>query len=266
VRIVALVGLACGCGRLNFDLHALGTGADGGDGSGMSGDGPPVNMKDGAMGQPAGLVTWFKLDENGSTVAYDAIANEFGFLNGGTWVVGHLNSALSFVGTGDNVGIGAIPEIANLPQLSISAWIKPSSVAFDGQPHCVFAKVPTTTTAGWQILVGGAGNGTVGFEAYYPTSKVSRHSANNALVTSQWQHVAITWAGGTSNTGIELYINGVAVAAASTSDAVGARPDDSTIGAWINCRGSVGMAGAIDEVKIFSVLLSAQDVAGLAAM
>jgi hypothetical protein len=257
VRLAALVVVVCGCGRIAFDVHgAVGDGRGGDGGTGDDGG-------DGALAQAPAPILWFKLDENGGLAAYDSVTTtEWGLLQGATWVPGYSGSALAFFGTGDNVGLGALTELTNLSQLTVSAWIYPTGLVDDGQPHCVVAK-SMTTTAGWAVLVNQNGAGSFGFESYYPTATMANHSAPGAVVASQWQHVVATWTGGSNATSAELYVNGTVVSGGAIGNATGARPDDSTIAASINCYGAVGLAGTIDEVKIFDVVLTAQQVASL---
>lgn len=265
MRGVAILFALCGCGRIAFDATRDDGGAVDGDPStgdgGGTGDG---STRDGPVGQVPAPIMWFKLDENGGSAAYDSVlTSDWGLVQGGTWVTGRSGAALAFDGDGDNVGIGANARLANLPRLTVSAWISPASLIDDGQPHCVFAKA-TTTAAGWAVLVNQNGNGSLGFETYYAaTMAVATHSAP-VLAAAQWQHVVATWDGTVG--GHDLYRNGAPLAAIQTGTASVARPDDAAISATINCYGIVGFAGAIDEIKIFDVVLTPQEVASLYAM
>lgn len=257
-RLLPLVVLGA-CGRIAFDPVGGGTGSgtdDGGSGGDTDGTGGPV----------PGLIAWFKLDENSGSAAYDSIImSDWGLVQGGTWVPGHSGSALAFNGDGDNVGIGALTRFNNLPRLSVSAWINPTAVTDDGQRHCVFAKAETTT-AGWAILVGQSGDGSIGFEAYYGGSTAMQHSAGGVVVVSQWQHVVVTWGGSGMSTDILMYRNGGAIGGVMSSSSAAARPDDATESATINCYGLAGFAGVIDDVKIFDAVLTPAEVASLYVM
>jgi hypothetical protein len=256
--VLAVVVVLGGCGRLLFDPLATDPAGDGGIGGDSS--------RDGVAGQVPAPVAWFALDENAGLAAYDSVTTtEWGLVQGGTWLAGHTGAALGFDGDGDNVGIGSLVTLANLPQVSVSAWINPATLADDGQPHCVFAKAETTT-AGWAMLVDQNGDGSLGFESYYPTTTTMKHSLSGSLVVGQWQHVAATWDGDFSPTGIQLYRNGVAVIAGQFGGSSATRPDDATVSATINCYGIAGLAGVIDDVRIFDVVLTPQEVAELAAL
>jgi hypothetical protein len=77
--------------------------------------------------------------------------------------------------------------------------------------------------------------------------------APNPLPLNAWSHVAATYEG----TVMALYVNGVQVASQAQSGAVATSTDPLTIGG--NSSGE-DFAGIIDEVRIYSRALSANEI------
>lgn len=257
VRWFALLCLA-GCGRIAFD--PLGGTGDGGPGSGSNGDGGGSSSD---ATNPLGAVAWWHLDEGSGTDAFDAVGASHGMLVFGAssvpkWSVTSgarpPGYAVQFVGDGDKVAIGTFPILANLPQLTISAWINPSTVMNDGNLRCVFSK--SNGSAGWELLIGASSNGSINFRAYYGAAIAEHGSMANTINATVWSHVVATWTGGTASGSIRIYVNNSEVAYQISTGGGGTRPDDSAIPASINCTATTSLDGQIDEVIIFDRVLT----------
>jgi hypothetical protein len=243
VRLATIALVACG--RIGFAPVA---------------DAPP----DVALPRP---IAWWKLDEGAGTTATDSIGGIAGTLAAGmssppSWVAGHSGSALSFTGDGDLVAMALASALDNLPELSVSMWLLPSSILYTGLAHCPVDK--GEPTAGWAVIALDAADGDVGFHADHGSTATRRVSNGGALAVGQWAHVVATWDGGAAASGVHVYVDNVEVAYATGSDATDPRPDDSAIGLSINCNAtSTGFPGIIDEVQIFDRALTAAQVAAL---
>jgi hypothetical protein len=248
VRLATIAFVACG--RVGFDPIA----------------GAPVadTLPDVALPRP---IAWWKLDEGAGTTATDSIAGITGTLGAITgappsWVVGHSGGALSFIGDSDVVTMPLASALDNLPELSVSVWLEPSSILSANGPHCPVDK--GTPTAGWAVIALDAADGDIGFHAQHSTSATRRVSTGGVLAVGQWAHVITTWDGGNAASGVHVYVDGVEIAyAASSSDATDPRPDDSAIAVSINCGAITGFPGIIDELQIFDRALTAAQVAAL---
>lgn len=240
--------LLAACGRVGFDPYNGGGSAD-------------------AAAPPAGLVARWKLDEGIGTQVADAIGSANGTLGTAgtsglpTWTSGHEGAALHFAGGGDLVDLSRPAALANLPALTISGWVRPSSLAAAPQHHCVLDK--GTGFAGWSFNVDDLVDGDIGFHAYYSASDASRNSSGGLLAIGRWSHVVATWDGSSLGTGIRLYVDGTEVVYAKATDATGARPDDLTVDLGINCVLSFSFPGDIDDVQLYDRVLDPNEVARL---
>jgi len=251
-----VIFVAAGCGRIGFEPVG---GAVAGDGGSDRGDVPA----------PSGLLAWWKLDEGSGTLAADAIGTADAMFQHGistntpTWVGGHNGTAFGFVGDADFLLAGPAAALANVPALTVTAWILPGSIAATGAPQCIVAK-DDDTTAGWTFGISDDASGDVSFEIVYPPSRQSRVSIGAQVANGRWSHVAATWDGSTSANGIHVYVDGVEPAYASQADAPGLRGDDSAIDFTISRNASPSFTGGVDDVRIYDHVLSPAEVAALA--
>ena len=84
------------------------------------------------------------------------------------------------------------------------------------------------------------------------------------VAAGAWSHVAATWDGSPSATGIHVYVDGLEPGYASQADAPGPRVDDSTIDLTISDTTDPSFAGAIDDVRVYDRVLSPSEIAALA--
>jgi hypothetical protein len=170
--------------------------------------------------------------------------------------IGKIGSALKFVdanSTGINVGT---PSSLNLTgDLTISAWIKPSS--FGGSSLGRIFDKSNGATAGYSLRVDNSGvsNGL----AFETDSGSGALSNANAITLNEWQFVTVVF---NSGTGVaSFYVNGVAVG--SGSPAGGAPADNSSIAGYIGRRNpdtTRNFDGAIDDVRVYNRALTATEI------
>ncbi|MEO6772229.1 MAG: LamG domain-containing protein [Kofleriaceae bacterium] len=247
--IFAAVILATGCGRIGFD--PVSSGGDDVDGQ--------------TVGE-GGLVAWWKLDETSGTSVADANGNLTGTYVGGapTWTTGKIGGALELVGNGDHVALGQPALLANLPPVTVTAWIDPIAFVDDGVARCIFDKA--SPVAGWAFLIDSNGLGSIGFAGYFESGDRSeRDSHPGRLTAGQWTHVAGTWDGGSSSGGVHIYVDGAEITYMIAKGGLPTRPDDSAIPASINCSAGPGMAGLIDDVRVFDRVLTEAEIAAIFA-
>jgi hypothetical protein len=209
------------------------------------------------------------LDEGSGTNVADTSGNgRDGIFSGlPVWTTnGAIAGALQFSGTNDYVRQSAGSNTLNgLNAFTVSLWLKPSPTNSD----CGFLTGDdsgTNTTFSLATKnIASCGNATNVVEATIPTTSgvMHRTSASNALQPGQWQHVALTWTNGEAP---KLYLNGqldqplAGFLAAS--------------GVLTNCpqfivgKGAfdspASWNGAIDDVRVFAVALSAGEILALA--
>ncbi|MDP3947882.1 MAG: hypothetical protein Q8Q41_04315, partial [bacterium] len=88
----------------------------------------------------SGLIAHWKFDESSGTGASDSSGNgNNGTLtNGPTWATGKINGALSFDGVNDYVIVASsATSMDDMPAITVSAWIKPSSNGENGDGRIV---------------------------------------------------------------------------------------------------------------------------------
>ena len=209
------------------------------------------------------------LDEGTGTNVADTSGNgRSGIFSGQPfWITnGAIAGALNFNGTNDCVRQSAGSNTLNgLNAVTLSLWLKPGTVIADrrlvtgddGGTNATFSLATRTVSS--------CGNSSNVLEATLTTTAgtVRRTSASNALQPGQWQHFALTWTNGEAP---KLYFNG--------------QPDQplagftTVAGVLTNCpqfiigRGALDTAaswdGALDDVRVFAVALSATEILALA--
>ena len=201
--------------------------------------------------QGSGFIAQYHLDETSGTVAADSSGNGLnGALgNGPTWVAGRANGGLRFDASNDFVDLGNAPALNPANAISISAWIRPTSVTLS-QFIVVKDSLPSgrlqyflRTQSGGRIRMGIYASS----ENYFTTGAV--------LTPNTWQFVAGVWDGSV----IRIYLNGQLV---GTSGAVTGSMSDNGVNARMGMRqdGYLPFGGTIDEVSIFDRALSAAEI------
>jgi len=266
----------------NIDLTALSglqnvtsltIGVDGGNAAGtLYIDDIRLHAQPGELITPAqpsdvGLLAHLTFDEGAGAIAGDSSGNGHdGTLVGPPqWVAGKVGGALQF-GNGTHVLDDDAEDYVNgLTAITIAMWIK-SNVIDTDSGFIIFDEPAGNDQRGIRYDADG-GEGDVNLLKYgmaYTSGNEEDESPAN-LQTTDWQHVAVTSASGA---GLTLYINGVLV--------IPEEDDGSETGVITGCTtliigkggkdeiNSAGWDGLIDDVRIYSRALSAEEVMGLA--
>jgi hypothetical protein len=223
---------------------------------------------DAAAPQP--LARW-RLDEAGGATTVDTIGGANGVLEAGlsappAWIAGTRAGALSFAGDGDRVMIGNPAALGNLSALTVSAWVRPDTLA-PGANHCVLDKANATN--GWVFRVNRSAPGDVSFTMFYADNNVLDRASNGGqLAVGRWAHVAATWDGSPTRAGVHIYIDGVEASYSTFgTDASGTRMPDAITNLGINCLyfpgPDTGVRAAIDDLQLFDRALTAAELAAL---
>jgi hypothetical protein len=206
------------------------------------------------------LAGYWKFDEGQGTVLHDASgAGNDGTLFGSTnWVGAAANlpsaidfdnhAALSFNGT---TAYGTLPlagEPATTAAKTVAMWVNLSSTAGTQDFFSVLNNTPGTN------YVIGVRSGTI---AALKASGVVMASVA-APATGSWHHVAYTYDGVSTST---VYLDGTTVGSGATA------PTGTNATIWIGSReGTTEMySGQLDDLRVYSVALTAAQVKGLAA-
>lgn len=188
-----------------------------------------------------GLVGYWKLDDGSGTTATDSSTNgNNGTLtNGPTWTTGQIGGAVQFDGSNDSIEISSVPALNGT--FTYSAWINLNSTP--GGTVSIADK--GSNLRNLEILGGGYLSFWTGFNAQTTTT----------VSTSIWHHVVGLYDGTTTR----LYVDGVL-----SNSATGTASSDSantlSIGGFGGAR---YFPGKIDEVRIYSRALSADEISKL---
>jgi carboxypeptidase T len=221
-----------------------------------------------AKPQPAtDALGYWKFDEGSGPTASDSAGtpSDVTLLNGTTWDAGHPGTALRFDGADDMARTSGSDEFDAMPAVSVSAWINPGSGGKSNKGRIVDKANTVTPTNGWIFHLTGDGR-TLSFIADYSSIDLTRASSAGVLTFNTWQHVAMTWDGSASASGVHLYVNGVEVAYSSFISGAGTRVDDSLQDLKIgNDKSTVRtFRGRIDEVQVWNRVLSPAEIEALA--
>jgi Concanavalin A-like lectin/glucanases superfamily/IPT/TIG domain len=158
----------------------------------------------------------------------------------------------------------------NNANFSFSMWVRVTQlpgVGSSGQAVGLYGALSIGNAAGDQTIVltnqysGVATNTGFGAGSYLSTNPTTVATVNTGTLppANTWVHVAVT----RSNTDLRLFINGVLTSSTNVSAApLYTTPVKFVIGARYN--GTQGFVGAIDEVKVYNRVLTANQVSGLA--
>ncbi len=206
-------------------------------------------------------ISHWAFDEESGVVAGDSSVNGNNATVEGaaSWATGKVGGALSFDGIDDYVDVDGVSSLDNLGPLTYAVWIKPDSLT----TQFIIAK--DHQTKAWDVSTALSMTMTsFKFEVKGETSLVRATNWHTA-VANQWQHIAVTWDGGASASGVHIYINGSEVESYRTSiDGVALSGDTGTnirIGAREDGRFMFG--GQMDEVSIYDRELSEEEVMAL---
>ncbi|MGA3192712.1 MAG: thermopsin family protease [Candidatus Bathyarchaeia archaeon] len=190
--------------------------------------------------QASGLVGYWKLDEGSGTTAYDSSGNNNnGIVIGASWTAGKVGSALSFDGVVDYVSCGTGSSLMPTAAITLEAWFNANDVSTYG------TIASTYYSEGYFLRI----NPNAGIE-FAPGIC---YSPPGIIQPGVWYHVVGTFDGATA----KLYVNGRLVGSQQSgylayngqSLSIGNNPGGTS---WFN--------GIIDEVKIYNIALSDQQI------
>jgi len=197
-----------------------------------------------------GRVVAYGFDEGAGTVANDStVPSNAGTISGATWTAaGRYGAALSFNGTTNWVTIADAAELDLTTAMTLSAWVRPSSLA------------------GWSTaLMKEAGN-TLAY-SLYAADNSNRPPAgyvqiggdqpvvgSGVLPLNTWTHLAVTFNG----SGMSLYVNGTLAGTRNLSGSIATSTGPLRIGG--NAVWGEYFAGVIDEVRVYSRAQSVAEI------
>lgn len=196
------------------------------------------------------LASW-NFDEASGISAIDLIGSNNGTISNATRTDGVLNRALEFNGSSSYVTIPSNPDLATVEAITVMAWVYPqqnktSKVFYKGSWKG-FNSIGQDVWKGWNCEIALANN-----------SKVNLEWGGGRPLLSEWYHLAMTYNGST----LSLYVNGLLKASKPASGDLLVTPSDLYIGSIDG--GQDYFKGKIDEVALYGVALSAQEIQSIA--
>ena len=194
------------------------------------------------------MTAWWKLDENTGTSAADSTGNGHSItLNGGTtWTTGKLGSAIN-VSSSSQTAITASGK-AVPSTFTLTAWMRPTNAS----------GIDTLFSFGSAAALRTNGSG-----LRFTTFGIKDHDTASSMFSGgTWTHIAFTFTPSVAG-GAKFYVNGVLRQSIDSSTI-----DTAAAGVWrIGASHISGewFGGALDDVRLYSRVLSDQDIASVAA-
>ncbi|MFI6484938.1 LamG-like jellyroll fold domain-containing protein [Nonomuraea sp. NPDC050663] len=247
----SLVDTGLSAGRHHYQVRAV-------DSAGQPGELSPSAAADVTGCPPADcLAAAYGMNEGtGQAVGDSSGKDNDGTATATTWADGKYGKALSFT---TNASVALVPHAASLVMddaLTVEAWVYPTEIS---QTHPLVQKGENGT----EEYVLHAARSNTGSPPEGPSGKVEPFYPGGHLVagptplpTGTWSHVALTFGGGT----MKLFVNGVQVAAAGDGHLAAIRPGTNPLRFGQDPYYGIYFKGLIDEVRIYSTDLSAEQI------
>ncbi len=205
---------------------------------------------------------YYKLDElagnnvtDSSTHGHNGTAIN---MEDGDWITGKLNNALRFDGVDEYVDLGAIANFERTDTFSFDFWLKTA----DASAMLILTKQQNVGIfRGWNIFMeaGKIKSGLISDNTGSPNRilKETTSTYNN----NAWRHVAITYDGSSSASGLLFYVDGSPVGTTTTTDTL-SNSIINVVNAQISGRDGANVVynGDIDEVGIYNFTLSQANI------
>ncbi|MBN1674572.1 MAG: DUF2341 domain-containing protein [Kiritimatiellae bacterium] len=164
-------------------------------------------------------------------------------------VAGMVNMALAFDGFDEYVDIATNASLRNLTTLTISAWIKPTSVT--PGPYRIWGKGGTIR----KMYVEG---NRLKFYQGFDTADGNWETSSDSLIAGAWQHVAVSYDCTSYMNEPVLYVNGVMPGVSPIDLPSGTFLSDESMLTAISWWPSDVFDGQIDEVRVANVVRPAE--------
>ena len=203
------------------------------------------------------LVAWWAFDETAGTTAYDSSGNgNDGTLQGDPeWVLGRIDGALQFNGTNAYVQAPHIPF--DNRSFTIAMWVNP--VLYTDQQIVFSQRQTSATDTDMHFRLGGPGGsapvpGAVRMGFY----SNDLDTAGGLIQDNDWYHITFWYDFASQDR--RIYIDGVQEAQGTATAYLGTS-GNTVVGSWAGS--TQWFLGMIDDVRIYSRALSADEIKGL---
>lgn len=229
-----------------------------------SGSGSSPRLQSAAQGQSRDTRTTalWHLEETGSSMTDSSGNAHTGTATNTTQVTGKFGNGRDFNGSTSYVSIADNDafSLMSTGEITLSAWINPDAIA-GGSRTFILTK---GTTSNFEWSLGLSSTGAPSCEQWtLAGANTLAVSATGSVATGKWQHIACTI---TTGKQMQVFLDGQLVASTETSSgSIG----NGTSAVNIGRRGDnaeTEFDGKIDEVRIDSVVRSAEEIAAIASL
>ena len=215
-----------------------------------------------AKAGPVGLVTHFTFDEAEGDQVIDSVESaRRGTIRGKVArSPGKLGGALDFDGN-SFVEVGEVGAFDSEQKFSIAVWIQPTS----NEPTTVLSKMDEANAfRGYDVILEG-GKVASHIVHHWPDSGF-KVITKESVSLNEWHHVAVTYDGSRKAAGVKVFVDGQARTLDITTN--------NTLGGTLKTdkpfhigkrHASAPFKGRIDDVQLYAVELTAEEVSSLAA-
>lgn len=153
-------------------------------------------------------------------------------------------------GIDDVVKVNAGASVNNLPDLTIEGWINSTDNTNETNNGRIMDK--RTSGSGWAFIA--KDNNAIRFYANHASGALDVN-ATGINENTGWHHVAVSWDGGTTASGVKFYVDGILKTTNTTTNGSGARSDDSAQSIYFGDCGnlstsSCALKGKLDELRL----------------
>ena len=213
----------------------------------------------------APIYSWWHLNENNGTQINDSSGNNYTgmALGNPTWISGKLNSALQFNGLNQYVDFGNLTANFERTQaFSVELWFKTSATS-SGQ--IIISKIqPTGSFTGWEIFYDGTATNNIYFDeinSVTPSNMLRVYCTPAVVADNNWHHLVVTYDGSSSPSGVKFYFDGVLkTTGTGINTLTGSILTSTSLQLDGRNSGATGLVGSLDEVVIYSGVLTATKV------
>ncbi|MCK4733587.1 MAG: PKD domain-containing protein, partial [Methanophagales archaeon] len=204
------------------------------------------NSPSGTTTEETYLVAEWDFDDGSGTVAYDSSGNNnngtlTNMVSAAAWVDGKIGKALQFDGVDDCVNCGNDSSFDFTSAITIEAWIKTSGS--EG-----WQEIVDKYHTGWYLDINSGGH--LSFRVVD-----SNLNSQSLLPLNDWVHIAATYKSGER----KVYLNGKVDNQDSQTGSIGTNKYVVSMGSRMG-QTNAAFKGAVDEVKIYNIALSAEEI------
>jgi hypothetical protein len=176
-----------------------------------------------------------------------------GTASGTSIVAGKLGNGRSLNGTSDYVSLGDIANFEYTQTLTVSAWIYVNSTG-SGDRIIISRKLATAQANGWSVHINAANQ--LAFIMQAGGSLILSTRTVSAVPLDQFVHVAVTYTGNGSITGVSFYVNGSLIGSSTISNNLGGNSILNTATASIGSRNLTDkfFDGILDEIIVETIV------------